>query len=78
MRVLQIVFCILSCLCVLAAALVGAFLQDLTIVICCILGAVIFGGAMFFVRGQANARDEREAAERKPDFMDPKNKDGNA
>ncbi len=69
MRNLQIVLCILTCLCVLAAVIVGAFWYNLGAVLGLMLAAVIFGGGMFIVRGRANAREEEEARKHRPDFM---------
>ena len=71
MRVMQMVLCILACLCIVAAVVVGAFLQNLVAVICLILGAVICGAGMFFLKSQANAKEEREARRNRPDFMNP-------
>ncbi len=69
MRKLQIVLSILSCACVAAAAIVGAFVQNLPLVLGLMLGAVVFGCAMFFVRSRANAREDAEARRNRPDFM---------
>lgn len=71
MRTLQTVFCILACLCVLAAVIVGSFLHSLVGVLCLLLGAVLCGGAMFFVRSRANEKDEAEERKNRPDFMNP-------
>ena len=71
MRTDQIISCILACICVAAAAIVGAFLQNLVAVICLMLGAVICGGAMFFLRNAANEKEEQQARKNRPDFMNP-------
>ena len=79
MRILQIVLCILACLCVAAAAITGAFLQDLTIVLCLIGGAFLFGAGMFLVRRFLELRAERKARKNRRDFMDadpPQNQSG--
>lgn len=67
MRIVQIVSCILACLCVVAAAIVGAFLRDLVIVLCLLLAAVLCGVVMFFARARAKEREEQD----RPDFMNP-------
>ena len=68
MRILQMLFCILACLAVVAAALVAAFLRDLLAVACCLLGAVVFGAAMFLARGRADANEPQTP---RRDFMHP-------
>ncbi len=77
MRVVQIILCILACLCVIASVIVGAFLQNLVGVICLLLGAVICGAGMFFVRAQANDKAERKERGNRCDFMDPPSDDHN-
>ena len=71
MRNFQFVFCVLSCLCFAAAAVVGAFVRDLVTVICLLLGGVIFAAAMFLARARANAKEEEARRRQRPDFMDP-------
>ena len=70
MRILQMIFCILACLCVLAAAILGAFLRDLAVVLGCAAGAVAFAAAMFAVKAIPERRREREARAMRRDFMD--------
>lgn len=69
MRKLQIVLSILSCLCVVAAVIVGSFVQNLYFVLALMLAAVIFGAAMFVVRNKANEREDAESRKNRPDFM---------
>ena len=69
MRKLQIVLSILSCLCVVAAVIVGSFVQNLYFVLALMLAAVIFGAAMFVVRNKANEHDDAESRKNRPDFM---------
>lgn len=76
MRTLQTVFCILACLCVIAAVIVGAFWHSLVGVLCLLLGAVLFGGGMFFVKSCANEKEEREERKNRPDFMNPPDPNG--
>lgn len=78
MRILQMVLCILACLCVVASVVVGAFLQNLVAVICLLLGAVICGAGLFLVRARANEREERQERGHRRDFMDPPSDDNNA
>ena len=69
MRKLQIVLSLLSCLCVVAAVIVGSFVQNLYFVLALMLAAVIFGAAMFVVRNKANEREDVESRKNRPDFM---------
>ena len=69
MRKLQIVLSLLSCLCVVAAVIVGSFVQNLYFVLALMLAAVIFGAAMFVVRNKANEREDAESRKNRPDFM---------
>lgn len=69
MRKLQIALSILSCLCVVAAVIVGSFVQNLYYVLALMLAAVIFGAGMFVVRARANEREDNEAKKNRPDFM---------
>ncbi|HIZ63289.1 MAG TPA: hypothetical protein H9670_01795 [Firmicutes bacterium] len=69
MRKLQIVLSLLSCLCVVAAVIVGSFVQNLYFVLALMLAAVIFGAAMFVVRNKANEREDAESGKNRPDFM---------
>lgn len=69
MRKLQIVLSLLSCLCVVAAVIVGSFVQNLYFVLALMLAAVIFGASMFVVRNKANEHDDAESRKNRPDFM---------
>lgn len=71
MRTLQVIFCILSCLCVVAAVIVGAFVQNLVAVLCLLLGAVLCGILMFIVRARANELADQAEKKKHRDFMDP-------
>ena len=62
MKTLRIVFCILACLCVAASIFLGAFLGWAYFFIA-VAAAVLFGGAMFFVKKKS------EPVERRTDFM---------
>ncbi len=62
MKILQIIFCILSCLCVAASVFVGIFCGWGWFALV-IAFAVLFGGAMFLVKRKINP------PQRTTDFM---------
>ena len=69
MRKQQVIFCIVCVAFMVAAILVGSYAHNLVIALVLCFGAVAFGSAMFFVRREANRREEEEALKNKPDFM---------
>lgn len=66
MKVLRIVFCILSCLCVLACVPAGIWL-DWTWALVFVLGAACFAAGMVYFKKKS------EPKEKKRDFMDDDN-----
>lgn len=62
MKILKIVFCVLSCLCVAASVFLGAFLGWGWFFLA-VGAAVLFGAAMFFIKKKS------DPVERKTDFM---------
>lgn len=63
--VLKTVFCILSCLCLAAAIVIGAFFGWLYCILLLAVAA-LFAGLMFFVKASA---DRSEPPAPTPDFM---------
>lgn len=69
MKVLRIVFCILSCLCVVAAVMLGIFVGMMGCLFA-IAGAVMFGAAMMIVIHLSQPKPPPRR-----DFMDPPDQD---
>lgn len=61
---MQIVFCVLACLCVAAVVPVGIFCEPVFVVIP-LAGALLFGGAMYFAKKKSAPPPPKEK-----DFMD--------
>lgn len=62
MKILRIVFCILSCLCVAASVFIGVY-YGLQWCLITLAGAILFGAGMFL------AKNKSEPKQRSTDFM---------
>ncbi len=67
MKILQIVFCVLACICVAAAVPVGIFF-DLLYLLIPVAGAVLFGVLMVWCKNKTRPHEEK-----RKDFMDDEN-----